>query len=313
MPDLWNFTVVMPMPLRPRLPHLNQVLASAGKGSGGDNAGTRELARPTHTLGMQHQPMHLERTGSFKTENSDSETEGGIEVSDLTAALETASAAPAAAPAAAQAQAPWGPAVIRDLPGRKKARKDAAGDDGLDNSMRRGMLNKVPRLLGLVDAAIAAKPLDGSRHSAGGGRERAPKDEDGLDNSMRRGLKSLRGLVDAAISAKPILVSDDKDDSSNHSRLSRRERKLLAARCHSRSPSPSPHKMARKKRRDAYDVEREERAAYGSSYRPREPHPLMEKAAVTHTATVTASGTVEHPVHSTTANDPAVIPEFCKY
>lgn len=306
MPDLWNFTVVMPMPLRPRLPHLNQVLASAGKGSGGDNAGTRELARPTHTLGMQHQPMHLERTGSFKTENSDSETEGGIEVSDLTAALETASAAPAAAPAAAQAQAPWGPAVIRDLPGRKKARKDAAGDDGLDNSMRRGMLNKVPRLLGLVDAAIAAKPLDGSRHSAGGGRERAPKDEDGLDNSMRRGLKSLRGLVDAAISAKPILVSDDKDDSSNHSRLSRRERKLLAARCHSRSPSPSPHKMARKKRRDAYDVEREERAAYGSSYRPREPHPLMEKAAVTHTATVTASGTVEHPVHSTTAKAFAV-------
>ena len=305
MPDLWNFTVVMPMPLRPRLPHLNQVLASAGKGSGGDNAGTGELARPKHTLGMQHQPMHLERTGSFKTENSDSETEGGIEVSDLTAALETASAAPAAAPAAAQAQAPWGPAVIRDLPGRKKARKDAAGDDGLDNSMRRGMLNKVPRLLGLVDAAIAAKPLDGSRHSAGGGRERAPKDEDGLDNSMRRGLRSLRGLVDAAIS-KPILVSDDKDDSSNHSRLSRRERKLLAARCHSRSPSPSPHKMARKKRRDAYDVEREERAAYGSSYRPREPHPLMEKAAVTHTATVTASGTVEHPVHSTTAKPFAV-------
>ena len=135
MPDLWNFTVVMPMPLRPRLPHLNQVLASAGKGSGGDNAGTRELARPTHTLGMQHQPMHLERTGSFKTENSDSETEGGIEVSDLTAALETASAAPAAAPAAAQAQAPWGPAVIRDLPGRKKARKDAAGDDGLDKPL----------------------------------------------------------------------------------------------------------------------------------------------------------------------------------
>ena len=284
MPDLWNFTVVMPMPLRPRLPHLNQVLASAGKGSGGDNAGTGELARPKHTLGMQHQPMHLERTGSFKTENSDSETEGGIEVSDLTAALETASAAPAAAPAAAQ---------------------DAAGDDGLDNSMRRGMLNKVPRLLGLVDAAIAAKPLDCSRHSAGGGRERAPKDEDGLDNSMRRGLRSLRGLVDAAIS-KPILVSDDKDDSSNHSRLSRRERKLLAARCHSRSPSPSPHKMARKKRRDAYDVESEERAAYGSSYRPREPHPLMEKAAVTHTATVTASGTVEHPVHSTTAKPFAV-------
>ena len=282
MPDLWNFTVVMPMPLRPRLPHLNQVLASAGKGSGGDNAGTGELARPKHTLGMQHQPMHLERTGSFKTENSDSETEGGIEVSDLTAALETASAAPA--PAAAQ---------------------DAAGDDGLDNSMRRGMLNKVPRLLGLVDAAIAAKPLDCSRHSAGGGRERAPKDEDGLDNSMRRGLRSLRGLVDAAIS-KPILVSDDKDDSSNHSRLSRRERKLLAARCHSRSPSPSPHKMARKKRRDAYDVESEERAAYGSSYRPREPHPLMEKAAVTHTATVTASGTVEHPVHSTTAKPFAV-------
>lgn len=286
MPDLWNFTVVMPMPLRPRLPHLNQVLASEGKGSGGDNAGTGELARPKHTLGMQHQPMHLERTGSFKTENSDSETEGGIEVSDLTAALETASAAPAAAPAAAQAQAP-------------------AGDDGLDNSMRRGMLNKVPRLLGLVDAAIAAKPLDGSRHSAGGGRERAPKDEDGLDNSMRRAVKSLRGLVDAAIS-KPILVSDDKDDSSNHSRLSRRERKLLAARCHSRSPSPSPHKMARKKRRDAYDVESEERAAYGSSYRPREPHPLMEKAAVTHTATVTASGTVEHPVHSTTAKPFAV-------
>lgn len=284
MPDLWNFTVVMPMPLRPRLPHLNQVLASAGKGSGGDNAGTGELARPKHTLGMQHQPMHLERTGSFKTENSDSETEGGIEVSDLTAALETASASAAPAPAAAQ---------------------DAAGDDGLDNSMRRGMLNKVPRLLGLVDAAIAAKPLDCSRHSAGGGRERAPKDEDGLDNSMRRGLRSLRGLVDAAIS-KPILVSDDKDDSSNHSRLSRRERKLLAARCHSRSPSPSPHKMARKKRRDAYDVESEERAAYGSSYRPREPHPLMEKAAVTHTATVTASGTVEHPVHSTTAKPFAV-------
>ena len=284
MPDLWNFTVVMPMPLRPRLPHLNQVLASAGKGSGGDNAGTGELARPKHTLGMQHQPMHLERTWSFKTENSDSETEGGIEVSDLTAALETASASAAPAPAAAQ---------------------DAAGDDGLDNSMRRGMLNKVPRLLGLVDAAIAAKPLDCSRHSAGGGRERAPKDEDGLDNSMRRGLRSLRGLVDAAIS-KPILVSDDKDDSSNHSRLSRRERKLLAARCHSRSPSPSPHKMARKKRRDAYDVESEERAAYGSSYRPREPHPLMEKAAVTHTATVTASGTVEHPVHSTTAKPFAV-------